>query len=141
MRPNEERRPDAAGHEAGPGLDAAEALLLQSPVATALLGPDLRFRVANPAWCLLADRHAFSGERWDDVFPALAATSVPALLHEVLEDGRSRVAREIVLALRRHGRPPQDCCFRLHVDALRDTAGHITGLMPVSYTHLTLPTN
>jgi signal transduction histidine kinase len=128
MHTNEKNLPGGAGDACEPGMDD---LLVQAPVAMALLGPDLRFLKANRHWRLLADRHEIVGARWDDVFPALAASRVPALLHAVLEHGKPQTAREVPLTLRRHGQP-QACWLRLHGEAQRDSAGRIAGVLMVA---------
>jgi signal transduction histidine kinase len=128
MHENEESMLGPRGEH---GSDAAQALLLQAPVPIALLDPGLRFRAANRHWRLLADHEELVGARWDDIFPALAATHVPALLRGVLDCGRPQSAREVLIALRRHGRT-HEAWFRLHVEARRDMAGRVDGLIVVA---------
>jgi PAS domain S-box-containing protein len=128
MHTNEE---SMLGPRSEHGSDATQALLLQAPVPIALLDPGLRFRAANRHWRLLADHEELVGARWDDIFPALSATHVPALLRGVLDCGRPQSAREVPIALRRHGRT-QEAWFRLHVEARRDMAGRVDGLIVVA---------
>jgi len=131
MRTNEDSRVREEEVDGDTRADAAHALLLQAPVAIALLGRDLRFRFANRHWHLLTERHDLDGCRWDDTFLELATTSLPAALHEVLDSGKPQTVREAKLVLSRHGRP-QDCFLRFHLDARRDDLGRVDGVMLVA---------
>src|SRR5256885_11829891 len=104
--------------------DAAQALLQQAPVAIAVLGPDLRFRFVNGQWRVLTDRHDLLGRRWDDTFADLAATRLPAALHEVLQSGTPQTVRETPLVLSRDARP-QRCFLRFHLEPRHDASGRV----------------
>jgi signal transduction histidine kinase/ActR/RegA family two-component response regulator len=118
--------------ESEPGEALAQVLLMQAPVAIALLdGRDLRFRFANRHYRHIAERHELAGLRLDEACPEMAGTAVPALMRDVLLNGKPHVAREVKLTRHRHGRP-QECIFRFQLEPHRDASGRVGGVMVVA---------
>ncbi|CAM5610767.1 SpoIIE family protein phosphatase [Streptomyces tanashiensis] len=118
-------------------LAAMESLFTQSPIGLALLGPDLRFLRVNDALARMngvpAARHV--GHRLTEVVPGVNATSLEALMRQVLESGTA------VVDARRVGRTPADpdrdhiwsCSYAPLVDrAERRPLGLIASLVDIT---------
>jgi signal transduction histidine kinase len=76
------------------------AIFMQAPVPVAvLLGTELRFEVANPAYCTMMNRGELVGKTARDVFPELKGHASLAVLEDVLRTGETFRVSEMVVPL------------------------------------------
>jgi PAS domain S-box-containing protein len=110
-------------------------LLIQAPVAiTIWRGPDFIFEFANPFYEKVVGRAVVPGQPLLALFPEMRAQpEVLAILRRVLETGESFIGNEFPITLHRgRGGAPEEVFFNLIYQAIRDPAGHITGLVSFS---------
>jgi signal transduction histidine kinase len=80
------------------------AIFMQAPVPVAvLLGPELRFEVANPAYCEMVNKQDVIGRSLRDVFPELAGHVVIGALEQVARTGEPFRASEMLVPLAHDG--------------------------------------
>jgi signal transduction histidine kinase/DNA-binding response OmpR family regulator len=83
-------------------------VFMQAPVAVAvLLGADLRFEVANPAWCEMIGKVGLAGSTLRDVFPELSAHPITTALELAMQKGELFRAAEMSIPMVRDGMPQE----------------------------------
>ena len=126
----------AAARARSAAEDERNNLLLQAPVATALLtGPEHVFQLVNPLYCKLAGRseQALIGKTYAQAFPELADTILPKILDSVYLTGTPYVTSEQRVPLvRPDGGPPDECFVMFNLEPLRDVSGDVYGMMAVA---------
>jgi PAS domain-containing protein len=71
-------------------------LLMQAPVATAMLtGPDLVFTLANAQYRELSGHRELVGKTYEQAFPELVGTALPALMHGIFASGEPYASRKV----------------------------------------------
>jgi PAS domain S-box-containing protein len=76
-------------------LEQRNGLIRQAPVGAVLLvGPELRFELANEAWCRMVGRTELEGRTFGEVFPELAGEDTEHRIREVMRTGRPFAADE-----------------------------------------------
>jgi signal transduction histidine kinase/DNA-binding response OmpR family regulator len=79
-------------------------VLMQAPVAMAVVsGPELRYELANPAYCDMVRRTDLGGRKRQDVFPELVEDPTFPLLEKVAASGEPLHAHEAKVRLVRDG--------------------------------------
>ncbi len=95
------------------------AIFMQAPVPVAvLLGPELRFEVANAAYCEMVSKEGVVGLTMRDAFPELTDHPAVDVLARVAASGEPFVASEMKVPLERAG-VLRDSYFNLSVQPLR----------------------
>ena len=88
-------------------------VFMQAPVSVAvLLGTDLRFEVANPAWCEMIGKSDLVGKRLADVLPELGARPMAGALQRAAHSGEAFRADELHVPVVREGMP-RDAYFNI----------------------------
>jgi PAS domain S-box-containing protein len=93
-------------------------------------GPEHIYEYVNDAYVKISERTGFIGRRFRDVFADLADQSFAELLDRVYATGESVVMRGMELRL--HGSPDSQYIDFLF-EAIRDAAGHVTGVFIGGY--------
>jgi signal transduction histidine kinase/BarA-like signal transduction histidine kinase len=108
-------------------------LLLQAPVATALMiGPTHVFQLANALYCRVVGRDPV-GMSYLEAFPELAGSPLPGILDRVYATGEPFCIDEALVPLiRSNAGVLEDCYFNFNLEALRDVAGVVFGMMAVA---------
>lgn len=120
-------------HERDTALAQRDAMLLNAPVAAALLrGPELRFHLANRRFCDLAGRADLAGKRFADALPQLRGGPAEHALEQVFETGEPFSAEELRLALPDAGGAVRERFFRFSLEALEDAQGEREGVIVVA---------
>jgi PAS domain S-box-containing protein len=116
------------------GESERNALLLQAPFATALmLGPRLVFSLANERYCFVVGRRDLVGKTYEEAFPELVGTELPALLHRLYETGANYTSPETLVRLDREGAGAlEDCHFRFTIQPVKTFDGDVYGLIAVA---------
>ncbi|CAN7577952.1 ATP-binding protein [Massilia sp. LjRoot122] len=119
-------------HQRDAALAQRDAMLLNAPVAAALLvGPELRFHLANRRYCELAGRTDLAGKRFGDCFPQLRGGPVEHALEQVFETGKPFCAQELRIEIRNAAGKPCERYFRFSLEALEDAQGVREGVIVV----------
>ena len=107
-------------------------IFTQAPAAVAvLIGPELRFEVANPAYCELVGKVDLVGRALREVFPELAQHESTLMLERVLNTGESVRIRELNISLLRRG-SLRDLYFDVIAQPLQGNATHADGLVVIA---------
>ena len=86
-------------HERDVALAQRDAMLLNAPVAAALLmGPELRFHLANRRYCELFERDDLVGRTFGEAFPRLGGSGVAEHVARVFATGEPYHAEELALS-------------------------------------------
>jgi PAS domain S-box-containing protein len=110
-------------------LEQRNNLILQSPVATALLcGPELRFDLANEAYSHMVGRANVEGRTFAEVFPELRGSATEQMLHKVLETGEPHCEDEYTLPID-VGAGLEQRFFKLVLQPLRTPRGTSAGII------------
>jgi signal transduction histidine kinase/CheY-like chemotaxis protein len=105
---------------------------MQAPVPVAvLLGPELRFEVANPAYCAMVNRHDIIGKTLREVFPELIGHISLAALEQVVRSGETFHASEMLVPLVENG-STRDHYFNFIAQSLIGDSGESEGLVVVA---------
>jgi signal transduction histidine kinase len=108
-------------------------LLLQAPIAIAVAtGPDHVFQLANPLYRKMVGRDDIVGKTYREAFPEVANTVMPGILDRVYRTGEPFVTDELLVPLDRGIRGAQDRYYRFNIEPMRDTAGHVYGMLSVA---------
>ncbi|MDB5954214.1 ATP-binding protein [Ramlibacter sp.] len=108
-------------------------LILQAPVGAALLiGPELRYELANEAWCRMLGRGAVVGRTFAEVFPELAGTATEQAIRQVLRSGEAFAADEHRLLLDLGTGSHEERFFKFNLQPLRAASGGIQGIIAVA---------
>ncbi len=125
-------RDDPARHGAAVALAQRDSMLLDAPVAVALLmAPDLRFRQANRHFRELFGRRELIGKRLVEALPQLRYGPVEAALEQVFESGEPYYEEELALVLPDGAGLPVERFFKLNLEALYNASGERHGVMAV----------
>ena len=110
------------------------SLLLQAPVATALLtGPDHVFELANPLFTEMVGDRELVGRSYAQAFPEPAAGSLLEILDRVFRTGLPYRTNELHLPLDRGSDGTfDDRFFKFNLEPLRDAHGAVYGMMAVA---------
>ena len=120
-------------HQRDAALAQRDAMLLNAPVAAALLmGPELRFQLANRRYCELAGRTDLAGKRFADCFPQLRGGPVDEALEQVFATGAPFCAPELRLETVDAAGKPCERFFRFNLEALEDAQGEREGVIAVA---------
>lgn len=104
-----------------------EQLVAGSPIAMAVLdGAEYRFRIANPAFAILAGGRPLIGCTYAEVFPDLAPAHLPSIDH-VYRVGGGATIDDASLTLDR-GRGPEQSRWRFSFTPLYEQSGAIVGV-------------
>jgi signal transduction histidine kinase/CheY-like chemotaxis protein len=108
-------------------------LLLQAPVAAALLvGDDWRYEIANAPYEDLVGK-AVVGHRWRDLFPQLAGGPVDEILRRVYTTGEPFFASEQLVPLaRRSDGVIEDRYFDFNMIPIREPSGAVDAMMVIA---------
>lgn len=107
-----------------------DAMLLNAPVAAALLmGPDLRFHLANRRYCELVDCADLVGRTFDEAFPHLGVTQEIA---RVFATGVPYHAEELALTPVDADGQPQERYFKFSLEPLAGADGRPEGVIVVA---------
>ena len=109
-------------------------LLEQSPIAAAILtGPDHVYQLANSAYIEIVGGRDVLGKAYTEAFPELIGTAMPPILDQVYRTGEPFTGEEMLIPLDRKGDGTlEDCYFTFGLHPLRDTNGHVYGMMAVA---------
>jgi len=120
-------------HERDVALAQRDAMLLNAPVAAALLmGPELRFRLANHRYCELVDCPELVGRTFDEAFPRLAGSGVAGQIARVFATGEPFQADELELTrMDAEGQPCQRY-FKFSLEPLAGADGKPEGVIVVA---------
>ena len=105
-------------------------LFMEAPAPIVILdGPDLVFRLVNPAYQRAFPGRVLLGRPVLAALPELAGTPVERALREVYETGRTFVAQEMPLHLARHvGAPLEELYFTFTFQPRRNAQGLVDGI-------------
>ena len=104
-------------------------LLMQAPVAMAILtGPEHVYQLANPRYREIVGRDV-QGKTYAEAFPEIVGTSLPEILDRVLQTGQPFVSEEHLVPLDRGDGVLEERFFRFNLEAIRDPAGSVYGMM------------
>lgn len=111
------------------------AQFMQAPVpVSVIIGPDLVYELANPAYLELVGRKDVVGKSIRAVFPELSGDSpILQIVESVFSSGKPFTADEYCVPLDRKGTGiAEDGYFKFTVQPVRDAAGKVTGVMMVA---------
>jgi PAS domain S-box-containing protein len=104
-------------------------LLRQAPVPMAIMtGADHVFQLANPLYCQMVGREV-EGKTYAEAFPEIVGTSLPGMLDRVFQTGQPFVSEEQLVPLYRDDGVLEERFFRFNLEAIRDAAGSVYGMM------------
>jgi signal transduction histidine kinase len=107
-------------------------IFMQAPVPVAVLtGPELRFAVANPAYCEMVGRPSVVGQPLAEVFGELSGHEAMLALSGVRERGQTYRALEMNVPLLRRGML-RDAFFDFIAEPLRDAEQNVEGVVVVA---------
>ncbi|MCY7320096.1 MAG: HAMP domain-containing histidine kinase, partial [Ramlibacter sp.] len=111
-----------------------DSLLLQAPVPAALLlGPEHRYRLANPPYLAMIGRGDVIGKTWREVFPELLDSGLPEILDQAWRSGQRYTSSATRVQLRRNGaQEVTESWFLIDLQPLRHSNGEVYGLMSVA---------
>jgi PAS domain S-box-containing protein len=113
-------------------LEQRNDLILQAPVGAALLtGQELRFELANEAYCAMVCRHDIVGRTLVEVFPELRGSPSESLLHEVMRNGQVHTTDEHSATIDL-GQGPEERFFKLTLQPMRSPQGSVSGIIVVA---------
>ena len=112
-------------HERDVALAQRDAMLLNAPVAAALLmGPELRFHLANRRYCELVGCEELTGRSFEEAFPHLAGSGVMAQIARVFTTAAPYHAEEMELVAGRY--------FKFSLEPLAGADGRPEGVIVVA---------
>jgi len=113
-------------------LKQRDSLIMQAPLGAALLvGPDLRFGLANAAYCEMVGRKDIVGKSYAEAFPGLQGTPSQELLEGVLRTGQPYFAEAYPSRLRGDGDAGQRF-LQFTLQPMRSPAGTVEGVIVVA---------
>jgi PAS domain S-box-containing protein len=113
-------------------IEQRNNVILQAPIAAALLSaPDLRYELANDAYCEMVGRRNIVGKTFAQAFPELPASATETLLQEVLRTGQSHVSEEWPAAVDA-GEGPRERFYKLRLQPMQDASGPVQGIIAVA---------
>ena len=119
-------------HERDVALAQRDAMLLNAPVAAALLmGPEARFRLANRRYCELVDCTDLKGKTFADAFAQPASAVIGMAIARVFATGASFNQEELALQMLDADGVLQERFFRLSLEPLLDADGKPEGVILV----------
>jgi len=120
-------------HERDVALAQRDAMLLNAPVAAALLmGPELRFHLANRRYLELFDCDNLVGHTFGEAFPRLAGSGVAERIARVFATGEPYHAEELALSrLDLHGRL-EERYFKFSLEPLAGADARPDGVIVVA---------
>jgi PAS domain S-box-containing protein len=113
-------------------LEQRNDLILRAPVGAALLtGHELRFELANEAYCTMVSRRNIVGKTLLEVFPELRNSPSESLFHEVMGSGQALTADEhsAIIDL---GQGLEERFFKLTLQPLRSPQGRVSGIIVIA---------
>ena len=120
-------------HERDVALAQRDAMLLNAPVAAALLmGPELRFHLANRRYCELFDRHDLVGRTFGEAFPRVADSGVGEHVARVFATGEPYHAEELALICLDPQGQPEERYFKFSLEPLVGAGGRPDGVIVVA---------
>ena len=119
-------------HERDVALAQRDAMLLNAPVAAALLvGPELRFHLANRRYCELVDCSDLKGKTFVETFPQVQGSAVADAIARVYRSGEAFNEKELALTVAGAGGVAQERFFRLSLEPLLGADGRPEGVILV----------
>jgi PAS domain S-box-containing protein len=113
-------------------LEQRNNLIRQAPIGAALLvGPELRFALANEAWCRMFEKTEVEGRAFADVFPEFAGAEPEHLIRQVLRTGQLFTSNEYRTLLST-GAGLQERFFRLSFHPLARPDGSTEGVIGIA---------
>lgn len=113
-------------------LKQRDSLIMQAPVAAALLlGPQLRFELANAAYCEMVGQQDIVGRPFREVLPHLRGGPMEGLLLEVMRSGRPYCAESQSMDVDTADGPARRF-FQLTLQPMRSPAGDVEGVIVVA---------
>ncbi|MDB4974007.1 MAG: hypothetical protein JWN48_2348 [Myxococcaceae bacterium] len=107
-------------------------IFMQVPVAVAvLIGPELRFEVANPAYCEMVGKSDVLDQPLREVFPELVEHESVRVLERVLDTGESIRLAELGVPVLRRG-VLKELYFDLIAQPLQSSGTHADGLVVIA---------
>jgi len=120
-------------HERDVALAQRDAMLLNAPVAAALLmGRELRFHLVNNRYCELFDRADLVGLTFGEAFPNLHGGSVAIEIARVFATGARFEAEELALRRLDAGGQPCERYFKFSLEPLTGADGRAEGVIAVA---------
>lgn len=120
-------------HERDVALAQRDAMLLNAPVAAALLmGPELRFHLANRRYCELVDCADLVGRTFDEAFPRLSGSGVTEEIARVFATGAPYHAEELALTRLDADGQPYQRYFKFSLEPLAGADGRPEGVIVVA---------
>lgn len=114
-------------------LQQRDDLIRQAPVGAVLLtGPELRFELANEAWCKMVGRSEVEGRTFGEVLPELAGGETEHLIREVMRTGQPFASDEFRTLLTNGDAGPQDHFFRFCLHPLARVDGSVEGVIGIA---------
>lgn len=113
-------------------LQQRNDLILQAPVGAAILaGHELRFELANEAYCRMLNCSDIVGKTVFEVFPELRGSPTESLLHEVMRSGEAHTTDEH-RALIDLGKGAEERFFKLTLQPMRSAEGGVCGIIGIA---------
>ena len=113
-------------------LEQRNNLIRQAPIGAALLvGPELRFELANEAWCRMFEKTEVQGRAFADVFPEFAGAEAEHLVRQVLRTGQPFTSDEYRTLLST-GAALEERFFRLSLQPLAGPDGSTEGVIGIA---------
>jgi len=107
-------------------------LFAQTPIATGVIvGPDLVFEMANPAYSELVGGRQLAGRPLLEAVPELRGQGFDDLLREVMRSGEPHIGRETPVRVTRHGRTEDIFCTFIYAP-LRGSTGTAQGVIVIA---------
>ncbi len=120
-------------HQRDAALAQRDRMLLNAPVAAALLmGPELRFRLANRRYCELVGRDALETQAFAAAFPEWRGSEMMRLLEQVYRNGAPVSVEELRVELARPGGGLEERFLKFSLEPLADTPGEEQGVILVA---------
>jgi signal transduction histidine kinase/ActR/RegA family two-component response regulator len=119
-----------AQRERTEALDQLQSVFTLAHVPVAVFeGPDHVFTLANPAFRALFPGVELVGRKIGEALPELVELDVVSILDRVYRTGERQVGSESPIHLKGN---PELRYFDFLVDAVRDNAGHVTGVISIN---------
>jgi PAS domain S-box-containing protein len=120
-------------HERDLALAQRDAMLLNAPVAAALLmGTELRFHLANHRYCELVNSTSLVGKTFVGAFPHLQGTGVAEAIARVFASGEPYHAEELALSWPDAQGQPEERYFKFSLEPLLGADGRPEGVIVVA---------
>ena len=120
-------------HQRDAALAQRDRMLLNAPVAAALLmGPELRFRLANRRYCELVGRDALETLAFAEAFPEWRGSEMMRLLEQAYRSGAPVAVEELRVELARADGSVEEGFLKFSLEPLTDTPGEEQGVILVA---------